>query len=71
MRGMKLELSHAERNTLLDAAGRDKIASAAGAMLEQARTAGLTHLQTIALVDYIRLWLETPPDFGGFENKAG
>ncbi|HIV97262.1 MAG TPA: hypothetical protein H9745_06685 [Candidatus Agathobaculum stercoravium] len=67
---MKLELSNAERNALLDAAGRDKVAPIASTLLEQAKTAGLTHLQAIAVVDYIRRLLESPPSFGGFEKTA-
>ena len=67
---MKLELSNVERNALLDAAGRDKIAPIAAMLLEQVKAAGLTHLQAIAVVDYIRRLLESPPSFGGFEKNA-
>lgn len=70
MYGVKLELSNAERNTLLDAAGRDKVAPIAAALLEQVKAAGLSHLQAIAVVDYIRRLLESPPSFGGFEKTA-
>lgn len=67
---MKLELSNVERNALLDAAGRDKIAPIAAMLLEQVKAAGLSHLQAIAVVDYIRRLLESPPSFGGFEKTA-
>ena len=67
---MKLELSRTEINTLLDAAGRDKVLPIATALLEQVKAAGLTHLQAIAVVDYIRLLLELPPSFGGYERAA-
>lgn len=67
---MKLELSNVERNALLDAAGRDKIAPIAAMLLEQVKAAGLTHLQAIAVVDYIRRLLESPPSLGGFEKTA-
>ena len=70
MYGVKLELSNAERNALLDAAGRDKIAPIAAMLLEQVKGAGLTHLQAIGVVDYIRRLLESPPSFGGFEKTA-
>ena len=69
---MKLELSHAERNAVLDAAGRERTAPIAQSLLEQAKHAGFTYLQTIALVDYIRRLLESGPSFGGFEpNDKG
>lgn len=67
---MKLELSHAERNALLDAAGRERIAPIAQSLLEQAKSAGFTHLQTIAVVDYIRRLLESGPSFGGFGPQS-
>lgn len=70
MYGVKLELSNAERNALLDTAGRDKVAPIAAALLEQVKAAGLSHLQAIAVVDYIRRLLESPPSFGGFEKTA-
>lgn len=67
---MKLELSHTERNALLDTAGRDRVTSIARSLLEQAKKAGFTHLQTIAVVDYIRRLLESGPSFGGFEPQS-
>lgn len=67
---MKLDLSHAERNALLDTAGRDRVALIAQSLLEQAKKAGFTHLQTIAVVDYIRRLLESGPSFGGFEPQS-
>lgn len=67
---MKLELSHTERNALLDTAGRDRVAVIAQSLLEQAKSAGFTHLQTIAVVDYIRRLLESGPSFGGFEPQS-
>ena len=42
MHGVKLELSNAERNALLDAAGRERIAPIAQSLLEQAKHAGLS-----------------------------
>ena len=66
---MKLELSNAERNALLDAAGRERVAPIARAFIQQAQASGLTHLQTIALADYTPLLLESGPTFGGDEPK--
>ena len=67
---MKLELSNAERNALLDAAGRERVAPLARAFIQQAQASGLTHLQTIALADYTRRLLESGPSFGGFEPQS-
>ncbi len=67
---MKIEITSAERNALLDEAGRDNAEAVVLAFIAHAKSLGFSHFQTIALVDYLRILLETAPAFAGFGHRG-